>query len=51
MAAPRTKLARSEAAQVDSKEVTEFTLDAELQTPPHDVLRTERLAVPVAAAR
>ncbi len=45
------QLARSEAAQVDGKEVTEFTLDAELQTPPRDVLRTERLAVPVAPAR
>ncbi|HEY0779971.1 MAG TPA: PilN domain-containing protein [Gemmatirosa sp.] len=45
------QLARSEAAQVDGKDVTEFTLDAELQTPPRDVLRTERLAVPVAPAR
>ncbi len=45
------QLARSEAAQVDGKDVTEFTLDAELQTPPRDLLRTERLAVPVAPAR
>ncbi|GJG85364.1 hypothetical protein tb265_05450 [Gemmatimonadetes bacterium T265] len=45
------QLARSEAAQVDGKDVTEFTLDAELQTPPHDLLRTERLAVPVAPSR
>ena len=45
------QLARSEAAQVDGKDVTEFTLDAELQAPPRDLLRTERLAVPVAPAR
>lgn len=45
------QLARSEAAQVDGKDVTEFTLDAEWQTPSHDLLRTERLAVPVAPVR
>lgn len=45
------QLARSEAVQSDGKEVTEFTLDAELQPPPRDLLRTERLAVPVGPAR
>ena len=45
------QLARSEAVQADGKEVTEFTLDAELQPPPRDVLRTERLAVPVGPVR
>ena len=45
------QLARSEAVQADGKEVTEFTLDAELQPPPRDLLRTERLAVPVGPVR
>jgi len=47
----RVQLARSEPAQVDGKEVTEFTLDAEFERPPRALLRTERLAVAVAPAR
>ncbi len=45
------QLARSEAVQVDGKDVTEFTLDAELQPPTRDLLRTERLTIPVAPPR
>jgi Tfp pilus assembly protein PilN len=47
----RVQLARSEPSQVDGKEVTEFTLDAEYERPPRALLRTERLAVAVAPAR
>lgn len=47
----RVQLARSEPAQVDGKEVTEFTLDAQLERAPHGLLRTERLSVAVAPAR
>jgi Tfp pilus assembly protein PilN len=47
----RVQLARSEPSQVDGKEVTEFTLDAEFEPPPRALLRTERLAVAVAPAR
>jgi Tfp pilus assembly protein PilN len=47
----RVQLARSEPAQVDGREVTEFTLDAQFERPPRALLRTERLAVAVAPAR
>jgi Tfp pilus assembly protein PilN len=47
----RVQLARSEPTQVDGKEVTEFTLDAEYERPPRALLRTERLTVAVAPAR
>lgn len=47
----RVQLARSEPVQVDGKEVTEFTLDAQLERAPRALLRTERLAVAVAPAR
>jgi Tfp pilus assembly protein PilN len=47
----RVQLARSEPAQVDGREVTEFTLDAEYERPPRALLRAERLVVAVAPAR
>lgn len=43
------QLARSEAALVDGREVTEFTLDGSYQTPPRAVVRTETTVVPVSA--
>jgi Tfp pilus assembly protein PilN len=47
----RVQLARSEPTQVDGREVTEFTLDAQYERPPRSLLRAERLAVAVAPAR
>lgn len=47
----RVTLAQSAPAQVDGKEVTEFTLDARLERARRSLLRTERLAVAVAPAR
>jgi Tfp pilus assembly protein PilN len=47
----RVQLQSSQPAQVDGKEVTEFTLDARLERAPRALLRTERLAVAVAPAR
>jgi Tfp pilus assembly protein PilN len=47
----RVQLQRSEPAQADGKEVTEFTLDARLERAPRALLRTARLAVAVAAPR
>lgn len=47
----RVQLARSEPVQVDGKEVTEFTLDAEYERAPRSLLRTERLVVAVAPTR
>jgi Tfp pilus assembly protein PilN len=47
----RVQLQSSQPAQVDGKEVTEFTLDARIERAPRALLRTERLAVAVAPAR
>lgn len=40
-------LVKSEIVVVDSKDVTEFQLDAEYEVPPPELLRTEPLVVPV----
>ena len=41
------QLARSEAVLADGKDVTQFTLDAEYQTPPRSALRTDTITVRV----
>ena len=41
------QLARSEAVLADGKDVTQFTLDAEYQTPPRAALRTDSITVRV----